>query len=292
MANQPAGEALPSSRMPDSTMEPPGNAIKDETPAPSASPPGEVTVPSFLAINSQAVAENANNSVSPAAQGSEPSDPASPSKAAAVAQDAPPTAQNTSETTQPTDSTSQTDAPDAAMSADVATYGTRSRNRTGNARPNYAEDQDMDFEMTSTAATKKKATTDAAGATPQNSGDPKRARGDLQQLLTGSGAATPTSTNGVNGGESTPGPASNPSKKRKAAGPPATLTQTPPVANSSAPSASRKVAAPSATARETNMVTFTKHKACVNKKGELIADDGMKLSVNGKPDQGLFLHSP
>lgn len=286
MADQPAaGETPRSSRMPDSTAESQGNATENDTAAPSASEASETNAPTFQAINSQAVAENANESVTPGAQGSDSSDSAPPSKAAAVAQSAPQTAQSTSETSQPAKSPVHADGPDAAVSADVATYGTRSRNRTGNARPNYAEDQEMDFEMTSTTATKKKLAADAGGATPQNSGDSKRARGDLQQLLTGSGTATPTSTNGVNGKESTPGAASNPSKKRKAAGPPTTLMQTPPVSNSTAPSASRKVAASSATARETNVVTFSKHKACLNKKGELVADDGMKLSVNGKPGQ-------
>ena len=285
-------------RVPDPTPGSPGNAPHDETPAAAPSTdPQELDIPTWSAVNTQpavTVTENASPPAAPAVQHSDKaSDPAPPPAVAAVAQPAPQTAQTPSEPSQPAKTPLQPDGLDGAMSADVATYGTRSRNRTGNARPNYAEDQEMDFEMTASAATKKKlsATDAAAGAassTPQTASEAKRAR-DL--LFSGSGTATPTGVNGVNGKESTPGAASNPSKKRKAAGPPATtlMQQTPPASNSPAPSAARKVGASSSTVRETNVMTFTKHKACLNKKGELLADDGTKLSVNGKPDRGFFL---
>lgn len=180
----------------------------------------------------------------------------------------------------------QQTSPDAAQPANStnmpadATYGTRSRNRAGNPRPNYAEDQDMDFEYSTNASKKKAAATDSAASAAQSTGEAKRAR-DFAQLITNADG-TPPVLNGASAKELTPGPAATVSKKRKAVGPPAALTQTPPTSNSPAQSATRKVAAPSAVARETNVMSFLKHKHTLNKKGELIADDGTKLSPNGK----------
>jgi hypothetical protein len=239
-----------------------------------------MSIPTFQAVNAKPFAENASTSMSTAAQGTK-ADPTPPPKGAAVTQ-SDHQAQTSSEPSQPAKASSQFDGLDGAMSADGATYGTRSRNRTGNARPNYAEDQDMDFEY-SAASTKKKApASESATLGSQNNADAKRAR-EFAQLLGTSNDGTPPSGNGAGSKELTPGATSGLSKKRKAVGPPATLTETPPATNSPAPSASRKVAAPSTMARETNVMTFTKHKYCLNKKGELIADDGTKLSVNGKP---------
>lgn len=233
---------------------------------------------SFQAINSRAVAENASTSMSTAA---------SPPNGAAVAQEASQTAQDSEAPNSHQDPSHMEDL-DGSMAADVATYGTRSRNRTGNARPNYAEDQDtMDFELSSAAAaTKKKPTAkDAAAAdsATHNAAEAKRAQ-EFARLIAVNGNGA--SGNGDGTKESTPGAsgvASSVSKKRKAAGgAPAVLTQTPPPSNSPAPTASRKLAPPSTVARETNVMTFTKHRSCLNKRGELVADDGTKLSVNGK----------
>ncbi len=231
---------------------------------PAAPTPPEITFPTFQAVNAKAVVDGASASVSTAAQGIPP---APPPQVAAVTQSA-----ALSGTPQPTKLSSELD--------DAANYGTRSRNRAGNARPNYAEDQEMDFEYSS----KKKSTTEPAASSvaSQNATDAKRA-----QLVSGSG--TPSSANGTTNKESTPSATLNPSKKRKAAAPPVMPTQTPPATNWPMPAASRKVAAVSTiaavstVARETNVMTFSKHKSCLNKKGELVADDGSKLSVNGKP---------
>jgi hypothetical protein len=98
-------------------------------------------------------------------------------------------------------------------------------------------------------------------------------------------------TNLATAKESTPANATSTatsSKKRKAAAAAVPSAQgalatssTPP------PAAARKpVIASAATsvipARESNVMTFSKHRSCLNKKGELIADDGTKLNVNGK----------
>lgn len=166
---------------------------------------------------------------------------------------------------------SQADARDATMT-DAATYGTRSRNRAGNNRPNYAEDQEMDFEL-SAAATKKKALLEAAAnAAPSADSAPSFA-GFTAVNSVSAGSSTPTAK------DATPGLGAPTTKKRKA---PMQPTQNSPVPTASA---TRKAGAPatsSAAARESNIMTFTKHKYLLNKRGELVTDDGTKLCVNGK----------
>ena len=239
-----------------------------------SSPPHEMTPSGFQAVNAGATAEK------PKPAGDADVHSVTPPKSASVSQKAPQTAQTSSGPSQALNPSLQADGLDGTMTETAAaTYGTRSRNRTGNARPNYAEDQEMeiDYSSAATTTTKKKAPADTMPAS-QNASEAKRAQ-DLSRLVPG----------GVNGTAShadTPGPkeatptASGNSKKRKAvAAPPS--TQTPPVSNSPLPGATRKPTAASAMARETNIMTFTKHKSCLNKKGELIADDGTKLCVNG-----------
>lgn len=243
----------------------------------------EMSIPTFQAINAKAVVGNASTSVNTADQGRNA--PGPPPQGTAVTQPAPRKAQSPTELPLPTIPPPQLDGTDDAMAVD-ATYGTRSRNKTGNARPNYAEDQEMDFEYSSSTTTKKKPAAESADPT-QSTSEVKRAR-EFAHLIGGSTEGTPSSAHDPANKESTP--VSNPSKKRKAAGPPVMSAQLPPAANSPLPSASRKVAAQPSTARETNVMTFTKHKSCLNKKGELTADDGTKLSANGKswrsPDKG------
>lgn len=164
--------------------------------------------------------------------------------------------------------------PDSAL-LDAGAYGTRSRNRTGNARPNYSEDQEYDYDFVSSAATTtanavNKKPQAAAGASDAGNADSKRA----------ANTASVSQTNGVAGTD----PNVN-SKKRKAA---VAATQAV-ISNSSTTSvngsgvAMRKTAAPTTTnTREISIMTFAKSKACLNKKGELIADDGTKLAVDGK----------
>jgi hypothetical protein len=140
----------------------------------------------------------------------------------------------------------------------------------------------MDFEISSAAATsKKKSTADSAASTGQSATDLKRTH-EIARHVAGSNGG-PANSTGSGAQESTPGVAPNLSKKRKAAGAPTTtLAQTPPTSNSPAPTATRKVVASSTTTRETNVMSFSKHRSCLSKKGELVADDGTKLSVNGK----------
>lgn len=249
-----------------------GPAGADSTPSHPNSPPTEKKSSGFQPVNFGAVAENLTVMEGADAQNGPPSKPAP------VTQDAPQTAQTSSAASQPLDSSTSADGAGGNMTETAATYGTRSRNRTGNARPNYAEDQEMeiDYSSAATTATKKKPTSDAMPAS-QAAADSKRAQ-EFNRLVAGMNGATPHSDS-PGPKESTPTAPTN-SKKRKAATAPMS-TQTPPVSNSPAPTATRKPAASLSTARETNIMTFTKHKSCLNKKGELVADDGTKLCVNG-----------
>lgn len=271
------------SQMTEGTKEQPGHSLSRASPGhPQTSEDLPVTS-SFQAVNAKPFTENVSTStlVNTAAQGSEASGPTPPAKDAAVTQNAPQATQTSSDASRASQPPNQLDGADATMSSDI-TYGTRSRNRTGNSRPNYAEDQDMDFEISSAAATtKKRSAADSAASTGPSATDTKRMH-DVARHVAGSNGGTGSST-GSGAKELTPGVASNVSKKRKAAGAPTTmLTQTPPTSNSPAPTATRKVVASSTTTRETNVMSFSKHRQCLNKKGELVADDGTKLSVNGK----------
>ena len=236
-----------------------------------SSPPHEMTPSAFQAVNSGVVAANASSGSDADAQAGPPP------KAASVTQKDPQTAQTSSGPSQSLNSSLPADGVDGGMTETAATYGTRSRNRTGNARPNYAEDQEMDIDYSSaaTTATKKKQAADGMQVL-QGAAEAKRAH-DFNRLVSGSVNGTHADSPGPK--ESTPASSGNP-KKRKAGAAPAS-TQTPPVSNSPAPANARKPAAASSTARETNIMTFTKHKSCLNKKGELVADDGTKFAVNG-----------
>ncbi len=247
----------------------------ERTPAdmPSAAAKSEnEATSSFQAINDTAVSENSTAAAKAAAS------PGGEAVAQVIAQTA-----QTSNTMNLDQISSNMEDPDGDSTTDAATYGTRSRHRMGNARPNYAEDQDMDFEMASTSSKKKPANDAiASAAITHSTTESKRAQEFARFIAVNSNggpadSATKESTPG------TPVAAASLSKKRKAPGASAGYTQTPPASNSPAPNALGKLPAPSLVARETNIMTFTKSKACLNKKGELPADDGAKLCVNGKP---------
>lgn len=173
--------------------------------------------------------------------------------------------------------------PDALKaSAQSDSYGTRSR-RTGKERLNYAEDQDADFDFTSAATTTSYKKNAAASATnAQASTDAKRTKESTQPVAT-NGAHSSANHQSI-AKDPAPGAtsASNP-KKRKAAGA-ATPTASTPTGGAAVSATNMRKQLPSSLpqARETNMLTFTRSKSCLNSKGELVADDGTKLNVNGK----------
>jgi hypothetical protein len=139
----------------------------------------------------------------------------------------------------------------------------------------------MDFEMSNSANSKKKATADTSGT-----GTPDIRNETAASSSASSVQAANSTSKAPAGGAKDPAPAT--SRKRKAAGAPASTLHTP-VSSTPPPSGARKNAASTAAppsypmARETNIMTFSKCRSTLNKKGELAADDGAKLSVNGKP---------
>ena len=166
----------------------------------------------------------------------------------------------------------------------AGTYGTRSR-RGGKERLNYAEDQDADSDFTSAATTTSytKKGASAAATNAQNTPDSKRTKESAQPVTTnGTHSSANDQTNAKDPAPGATSTATNP-KKRKAAGTatPTNLVSTPPVSTALSAANMRKQL-PSSLARETNMLSFSRSKACLNKKGELVADDGTKLNINGK----------
>ena len=200
-----------------------------------------------------------------------------------------------------TDSDSVQPSRKTSEEAAAAPYGTRSRNRPGRSRINYAEDTEMDFEMTAPASTNgnasdppsrssvaaesvqplgvsgKKGAGAGQGSAPWgNSGpNPKDTQANLS--ISGSSATTPAAQT------NTAQPATK--RRKNAAKDVANGTQ----ASAAAPSQATKrgaqaqVQAPAAVpyTRESNMMTF-EFSGALLKDGHLQADDGQIVSVNGK----------
>ncbi|KAK4550214.1 hypothetical protein LTR36_003181 [Oleoguttula mirabilis] len=246
-----------------------GLAGNHHSSASSTRQPQEAPTMSFQAINARAVSDNAARYTPPTAHAASS---AQSRGSPAVAPGASQTAQSFSNHQPPPP---QYDGMDGVMT-DPATYGTRSRNRTGNARPNYAEDQDMDFDHSSAGTTKKKASGGGLTPVPQPQEEAKRAD-DFARFT--------AVNNNLAGKELTPGsavPAASSSKKRKATSNLPQQAQPSSASTTPAPVALRKppTSTSSTLARETNVMTFTRHRSSLNKKGELVADDGTKLAVN------------
>jgi hypothetical protein len=174
-----------------------------------------------------------------------------------------------------------------------SSYGTRSRNRRGGDRPNYAEDVEMDFEMANQAAAPRDVDMDSL---EDDSRSPPVLDSRESPAPSTSKRAAPISNgwNALNKDGSIPGtstfsanPTGNaPSRKRKAA---AIATQNIASTSSSAPTAQpagTKKAAVSAQSpssiRETNMVSFDNCNTRLNKDGHLVSDDGVVFAPNGK----------
>lgn len=185
--------------------------------------------------------------------------------------------------------------------AAAAPYGTRSRNRPGRSRINYAEDAEMDFEMTASAPTNGNASDPPSrGSVAAENGQPSGASGkkgagagqgsapwgnsgpnpkDNQPILSISGSSATTPTTQSN----TAQPAT---KRRKNAAKDATNSSH---ANAAPPNqvakrgaqAQVQAAATAPYTRESNMMTF-EFSAAKLKNGHLEADDGQIVSVNGK----------
>ena len=176
-------------------------------------------------------------------------------------------------------------------------YGTRSRNRATNSRPNYAEDKDteMEFEYT-------------AGKLAQNSTTP--ASQPMQRKISSGSYGRKSTVNNHNTAKAAAGvpPSAAPkepipgtssfsvndqqSKKRKAPGTSAAAVQTSTPSQQPPSSSTRKSTRPtnptSSALRNNNVVTFESSGAYLSH-GCLVADDKTKYKVNGELATNSYL---
>jgi hypothetical protein len=183
-----------------------------------------------------------------------------------------------------------------ATTGTASPYGTRSRNRAGTSRPNYAEDREteMEFEIQPAGEDDIRKVVRASAGDPRSTTlpDPATIRREPQADYNTNGQILSkdhipgTSTFSANPAAVV---ATQPSKKRKANGQPATSSANTllPIINSASSSSQTNtrrasIATQSVTGfRESNMLSFEN---CAGrlKNGKLVADDGTTLGVNGK----------
>lgn len=178
----------------------------------------------------------------------------------------------------------------ASATAGASPYGTRSRNRATNARPNYAEDKDseMDFEYTTSRASHASAPTTSQPMQRKTSSGSHGRKSTTTNVNHKVHATPPSAATAPR--EPIPGTSSfsvndSQSKKRKAPGSGATVAHTSAASQAPHSSTSRKAAqhsaATSSASRENNMVTFESSGAYLSH-GCLTADDKTKYKVNGE----------
>ncbi|KAB5580316.1 hypothetical protein GE09DRAFT_432976 [Coniochaeta sp. 2T2.1] len=291
------------------------SAAKD-TPAMTASSSRRQSPAS--ATNENIPSSTAATTVPPKLSDPPPSPPNVPDESAprASSSSAPP---QTQEKPAMNGSTTQQAASKETGSGTASPYGTRSRNRTGASRPNYAEDKDLDVEMfepdrqgSKKAGSANASQGAAAAPRPSNGGSSSRkplptesntgthhagggpASATKEQKTTGSSTATSNSTpapGATTGAPNTPTPSTTqPSRKRKATAA-ASQASTPSAshvqqASSNGPTTAvqKRPAVVSHNGNgigysETNLLTF-ENCAGRPKDGKMIADDGTVLEVN------------
>ncbi|KKY18402.1 putative phd finger and bah domain protein [Phaeomoniella chlamydospora] len=191
---------------------------------------------------------------------------------------------------------------DSLSASAAAPYSTRSRNRTSGARPNYAEDKDLDgdTEMNGTApvesAPKKSTPAPTTTSTPN---EEKMNASSVRRsgfAAVNNGAQSNNPHTAANGKEALPGTSTftthsaanqnstTTSKKRKQ---PGSGVNTPAPSAPSHPAPRSRGAAIAAYA-ESNMMTFQRSGSYL-KNGKLKADDGTALSIN---DHAYFVCEP
>lgn len=178
-----------------------------------------------------------------------------------------------------------------------SSYGTRSRNRRGGNRPNYAEDTEMDFEMANQATTRPRdpspSSSDDEPLSPVPHSLPeslpsapapapsKRAVATSNGLNALNKEASIPSTSAVTAASTVPAP----SRKRKAAAIASqNIASGNPSASTAAQMGSKKggiAALPMPPSRETNMVLFENCDTTLNKDGHLVSDEGVVYAPNG-----------
>ncbi|OAL34702.1 hypothetical protein AYO20_06119 [Fonsecaea nubica] len=153
-------------------------------------------------------------------------------------------------------------------------YGTRSRNRTGGSRPNYAEDRELDLEIEALSKPSRSSKRSSAAASEQqqpsstnfasvNNTQPEKPA----EITPAANASTPTAA-----------AAPAPSKKRKHPGSSHTVAATSTMGTNSR---ARPVASvPFKGYVETNMMSFKRCGYRLNAKNQLVADDGTAVQAN------------
>ncbi|KAL8830897.1 MAG: hypothetical protein Q9170_005528 [Blastenia crenularia] len=236
------------------------------------------------------------NTTLPRLSSTSPPPPPNPSLSAPA-----PSANMDSQPMTATSSTSSTYPPQAQSLMEdngPSPYGTRSRNRTGNARPNYAEDRELEMDYDWAPASKKaRGSSTSASSTnlqsEENEGSGMSTR--RRSLTTLAIPSQPKGANLITPKDQLPGMSSfsvnpephgipqQPSKKRKAPG--AVPAAPPNVTTNSVSTTSHTTTrkAPKATSisapRSTNMLSFESSQGYL-KDGQLTADDGTVLAVN------------
>lgn len=171
----------------------------------------------------------------------------------------------------------------------TATYGTRSRQRNGNARPNYAEDKDIEMDVYDYYHDKK----DGDGKRSSSRQTAAAANGDAPR---GAAASRKAGTDEAKAGASQNGPKSQPanggtsasqatqasgavqpSRKRKAAA----QQQSAATSTVSTRKAGNATVNPQSRWPDTNMLTFENCHARPAD-GRMVADDGTVLEPNGE----------
>lgn len=153
-------------------------------------------------------------------------------------------------------------------------YGTRSRNRTGGTRINYAEDKELDIDLEPVPKVSRSSKRASAANTehqPTSSGIAVINNNNNGQQPESAAAARPSTP--VT--SSTPAP----SKKRKQPGSHHTVAANSTVGGSSRPRQATSV--PFKGYLETNMMSFSKCGQRLNDKKQLVADDGTTVQANG-----------
>lgn len=246
-------------------------------------------------------AQQSRNSSPSSNLGAPPTDPEANTKAPGTAAS---TSQPMAKTSSSSSASITADAKDAAATG-PSPYGTRSRNRTGRSRINYAEDKDLDMtdfdsvaERKGDADPKKIRPALANAPTTSNDGPPRPSASSARKPLPTSDGGKPTSSvkeqhphNHAGAAASSSSAASSTaatqqiSKKRKAG------TNAGPQNTKDSPSNSAVVQKPSSVQiehlgptgfSETNMMSFDSSEALTTKNNTLIADDGTVLAVNGE----------
>ena len=221
-----------------------------------------------------------------------PSGSRRPTPAPTAATDEPPVSHPMTTTTS---ASSRQESPTQAVG-----YGTRSRNRGGN-RPNYAEDVEMDFEKPQVLDTQSPALSSESVPEVASRESPAPPAVKKQSAASNGWSAMNTNTGSVSAsvsGSGIPGTSTfsaNPNvtvphaRKRKAAhAQPATNGSSPAQpAQPAQPAPSRRNASAAistvstAASRESNLYSFRKSHALLNKAGKLVADDGTTFAKDG-----------